>query len=80
VKQIINKYGQYEIKPRSNEQHLNAYYFITPDGMIQNVDENYHVSIADMTTINLKQLKTVINQHQEIVNKANQNRDWFEKK
>ncbi len=65
------------LRPRSNETHLNAYFFITPDGMLQVVDRTKHVSVADLLAINDEQLQNVIDSRYETVDKANQNRTWL---
>jgi organic radical activating enzyme len=65
------------IFPRSNETHINAYFFVTPDGMIQVVNEHSHVSIGDLLTLDQNGVNMLIENYQETVQNVNNNRAWL---
>ncbi len=64
------------ISPRSNSDHSNAYFFITPDGMLQAVHSR-HESIADLLRIDKDDLSRVITEHKKTKFKASKNREWM---
>ena len=76
--EIVQLFPEIDIRPRSNETHLNAYFFVTPDGMLQVVDSSHHVSIADLTSMSTDNLTSLITNYQLTISRANENRDWLE--
>lgn len=74
---IKSRFPDVAINPRSNQDHSNAYFFVTPDLMIQTVDTS-HKSFADLTTITQDELNKLINERTETSKRADQNRKWIE--
>lgn len=64
------------INLRSNQDHSNAYFFVTPDLMIQTVD-TLHKSFADLRTISQEELERLIKERTETAHRAEQNRSWI---
>lgn len=79
TQRVQKMYPRSSIFPRSNETHLNAYFFVTPDGMIQVVNEHKHVSIGDLLTLDQCGVNQLIAEYQETVHRVNKNRDWLHK-
>ena len=65
------------IRPRSNEGNCNAYFFISPDGILQTVNSQHHVSIVDLTQITEADLIQAIGNNSDIAERANKNRNWL---
>lgn len=67
------------ISPRANSDHINAYFFISPDGMMQLVD-NRHRSILDVAAADEKDILRTINSFDETIGKNEANREWLKTK
>lgn len=77
-KEMEMKFPDVDIRPRSNEGNFNAYFFISPDGILQTVDSLNHVSVIDLLGTNTNDLKNLLNGYQDTVRRANQNRSWLQ--
>jgi len=75
---LIAAFPQANIRPRSNAAHKDAYFFVTPDGVLQIVDETHHISIADLLTVDQNHLVNLLSLHSHTSIKANLNRDWLD--
>lgn len=64
------------ISARSNDDHVNAYFFVTPQGHLQVVDTE-HRDIADLLTISPEELIALIEEHKQTQVRAGRNRDWL---
>lgn len=73
---IKREFSEVTINPRSNQDHSNAYFFITPDLMIQTVDTS-HKSFADLTTVTQEDLTRLIKERTETAHRAEENRKWI---
>lgn len=73
---IKREFPEVTINPRSNRDHSNAYFFVTPDLMIQTVDTS-HKSFADLTTVTQEDLAKLIKERTETVHRAEENRKWI---
>ncbi len=74
--EIKRTFPDVAINPRSNQDHSNAYFFVTPDLMIQTVD-NSHKSFADLRTTSQEKLESLIKERTETAHRAEQNRNWI---
>lgn len=79
VGSLGRKFPEAKISARSNNDHVNAYFFVTPDGMLQIVDIK-HRSIADLLRINVAELRVLISDCRDTKERAGKNREWLEQK
>ncbi len=75
--EMERKFPDAEIRPRSNAGSFNAYFFVTPDGVLKSVNSSNHVSIVDLRTIDEQGLRGVLAEYGETVSRANRNRNWL---
>lgn len=73
-----NRFPGVAIRPRSNEGNFNAYFFVTPDGILQTVNRSDHVSVIDLLQTDVESLRKLLSNYNETVNRANQNRNWLQ--
>lgn len=73
---IRAEFPDVSINPRSNQDHSNAYFFVTPDLMIQTVDTS-HKSFADLKTVFQTELERLIRERTETSQRAEANRSWI---
>lgn len=76
TKRLMARFPQATISPRSNNEHSNAYFFVTPDGTLQIVDTK-HKSIADLLTMGTEELSRLITDFKETQSRASANRKWL---
>lgn len=67
---------QANIAPRANSDHNNAYFFISPDGMLQLVD-NRHRSVLDISKATPHEIYKTVTQFDDAVEKNVSNRIWM---
>ncbi len=65
-----------QISARSNNDHMNAYFFVTPDGMLQTVDIK-HRSVADLLSTSTEDLKSIVGSYRDTQIRASKNREWL---
>lgn len=65
-----------QISARSNNDHMNAYFFVTPDGMLQIVDTK-HRSVADLLNISTEDLRSIFANYRDTQIRASKNREWL---
>lgn len=73
---ITAEFPDVYINPRTNQDHSNAYFFVTPDLMIQTVDTS-HKSFADLKTIPQAELEKLIKERTETSHRTQTNRSWI---
>lgn len=76
IKFLKERFPQVKIAPRSNTEHNNAYFFISPDGMLQLVD-NKHRSILDISVATEKDIYKKITKFKNTIKKTENNRKWI---
>lgn len=78
--QLISKlkkiFPNVNISSRSNKDHNNAYFWVTPYGMLQVINKK-HINILDLKTANLLQIKKSIMEYKLNFNKIQSNRNWM---
>lgn len=73
---LRDQFPEATISSRSNTDHSNAYFFVTPDGMIQTVGTK-HESIVDLLVVGKEDLASIVAQHRDTQFKASKNREWI---
>jgi len=76
VARLRARFPDVQISARSNNDHVNAYFFVTPDGMLQTVDTR-HRSVADLLNISVEDLEEIVSNHRDTQVRARKNRDWL---
>ncbi|MDD2482839.1 MAG: radical SAM protein [Candidatus Shapirobacteria bacterium] len=75
INHLKKRFPQANIAPRANSDHNNAYFFVSPDGMLQLVD-NKHRSILDTNNANKEDIYETITKFQKTIKKTINNREW----
>lgn len=76
VDQLRKEFPQANIAPRANSDHNNAYFFISPDGMLQLVD-NRHRSVLDISTASPEEIYETVARFDNTIVKNVNNRTWM---
>jgi hypothetical protein len=76
ITKLRTEFPEANIFPRANSDHNNAYFFISPDGMLQLVD-NRHRSVLDVTTADTDTIINTIKHFNKTIKKNEANREWF---
>ncbi len=76
VSRLQTKFPEAQISTRSNNDHMNAYFFVTPDGMLQTVDTK-HRSVADLLDTSIGDLRTIVSSYRDTQVRASKNREWL---
>ena len=80
IDHLRRDFPEANISPRSNKDHQNAYFFVTPDGQLQLVDANRHYTVADLLQIEAGTLASLLTELQTTKERVAANREWLRDK